>query len=116
MIEAEVSLGEYKVVCAGSVIGLKDIPTVIKVKALEYHFIFKEDSTNKVPSISSTTDNLLRKIELVNFENKTGIGITKPWHIGHIDGLKLYLIFIVYSIDPTAGKLLHYTFLTGEKK
>ncbi len=49
-------------------------------------------------------------LTLINFNNPIGTGTNSPLEIGMLEQKKLYLSLMVYSLDGSNMRVMHYTF------
>ena len=113
-------VGELDVLSSGTVIGFKDKPLEITIDAgpdsLTFELIFKFVANEQRSTNMSVAGPKRAKIELTNWENAIGTGITEPYHVGNFNGRNLYISFVHFVVGETKViQLLHFTFYLGEK-
>jgi hypothetical protein len=115
-MEVKISVGDFEVVASGSIVGVANTPFQIKIESLIYDFNFFDDKENPKTRIDTKREGQNKQlIKLINFPTTGNTGITNPWKIGNIKGKNLYLTFVVSSVAPQAGRVLHYTFSIDNK-
>lgn len=76
---------------------------------LTFHF---DKGARRLESVGGGEREL--ELKLFNFVNALGTGTTEPLQVGTYMGKKLWLSFVVYSLDATTIRTIHYTFFGGD--
>ncbi|WOT03986.1 DUF6864 domain-containing function [Shewanella youngdeokensis] len=88
----------------------------LEVQIAQFKFIFNFINSGNEQKIEYRNDGPETLIlDIYNFNNSIGTGVTTPVRLGTLMDRELYLGFMVYSISPEASKLVHYTFMLGDK-
>lgn len=111
-------VGEYEIVSNGCSPSLPDMPLKIKVNDLTFEFNFISDSDNKEIKVTKrNVDGKLGVFDLVNFENSLGTGALTPWHVGTINGRKVYISFWIWTPNANDGKrIVNWTIMLDQIK
>ncbi|MDD5070364.1 MAG: hypothetical protein PHV17_06510 [Candidatus Omnitrophica bacterium] len=80
---------------------------------LKFIIQFSDDGGKQRMESSVVSDKGIM-IQLFNFNNPLGIGLTSPQKIGTYKNKELYFIFTIYALNKSSVKLLHYTFYSGD--
>lgn len=112
--DLKVKVGDYEVYDSGIIITHENKDITFEIKTLKVRIRFEKNEQTKEHDIKKTLvdyDTCLQ-LTLVNFDNSLGTGLTVPIEIGFMNGSKLYLQFIVYSLSDKGTKMFSYTWLT----
>lgn len=88
----------------------------LEVHIAQFKFIFNFISSGteqKIEYRNEGSETLI--LDVYNFNNSIGTGVTTPVRLGTLMDRELYLGFMVYSISEASSKLVHYTFMLGDK-
>lgn len=88
----------------------------LEVQIAQFKFVFKfitNGSDQKIEYRSSGPETLV--LDIYNFNNSIGTGLKTPVKLGTLMDRELFLGFMVYTLSPTDSKLVHYTFMLGDK-
>jgi len=88
-----------------------------EIKNLKFKVVFANNEEIKDYSASvHLIENSYMQITLTNFNNSLGTGLTVPFEVGHLNGRKLFLQFIVYTLGETGTKMFAYTWLIQKER
>jgi hypothetical protein len=103
-----------EVIASGSVNTFSHDNLEIQIAQFKFIFNFITIGTDqKIEYRNNGSETLI--LDLYNFNNAIGTGVKSPVRIGTLMDRELYLGFMVYSISPADSKLVHYTFMLGDK-
>jgi hypothetical protein len=87
----------------------------LEVNIAQFKFVFNFLNSGSDQKIEYRNDGPTTLIlDIYNFNNSIGIGVKSPIRLGTLMGRELYLGFMVYTLNSTDSKLVHYTFMLGE--
>jgi hypothetical protein len=104
---------EKDIIASGSVHTFASDNLEISIAQFKFIFNFINDTEPQRINFRNDGDYTLI-LDLYNFTNSLGSGTTSPYQIGHLMDRKLYIGFMVYALNPTSSKTVHYTFMLGE--
>ena len=102
------------VIASGSVNTFSNDNLEIEIAQFKFIFNFINSGTEQKIQYRNKGSEVLI-LDIFNFNNSLGVGVKSPLKIGTLMDRQLYLGFMVYSMNPTDSKLVHYTFMLGEK-
>lgn len=118
-----IKVGEYEVYSSGTIVSLPEELIKFYIEDLTYELEFKDDLTKSEQNVEAIADSKTKTMKLVftNFNNNLGTGSLKPLNLGYIGKKILYFNYRVYALiggaeSASAGKTLHYTWLTKERE
>jgi len=88
----------------------------LEVQIAQFKFIFNfisSGSEQKIEYRNNGAETLI--LDVYNFSNSIGTGVTTPVRLGTLMDRELYLGFMVYALSDVSSKLVHYTFMLGDK-
>lgn len=83
----------------------------IQLSDLKFIIEFVNDASGM--RIENSAGNKELRLQLFNFNNSLGSGITIPQKVGSYLNRELYFIFTTYAMNNNSAKLFHYTFFLG---
>jgi hypothetical protein len=102
------------VIASGSVNTFSHNNLEVQIAQFKFIFNFTNSGTEqKIEYRNEGTETLI--LDIYNFNNAIGTGVTTPVRLGTLMDRELYLGFMVYSISEVSSKLVHYTFMLGDK-
>jgi hypothetical protein len=118
-----IKVGEYEVYSSGTIVSLPEEIIQFYIEDLTYELEFKDDLTKSEQNVEAIADSKTKTMKLVftNFNNNLGTGSLNPLNLGFIGKKILYFNYRVYALvgnkdSGTAGKTLHYTWLTKDRQ
>lgn len=109
--EIKISTDKKDVIFSGTVFQFEKEDVIFHIPSLEFRLSFVSDDGN--PRAEGKYDNEKQEfcIQLYNYDNSLGVGLTKPMNIGSINDKKLYFICRVTTLSKQKeNHLIHYTF------
>lgn len=86
----------------------------LEINIAQFKFIFNFINSGSEQKIEYRNDgNETLILDIFNFNNSLGTGVSSPVKIGTLMDRELFLGFMIYTSNPTASKLVHYTFTLG---
>lgn len=120
MSDADVYVGDSRVIYSGTVLSSSDDPVIIDLDPKD-----KDDNKLKITFLFVTEENAPQKLNivgaisevtlsLINFNNTLGTGPAKPVEIASNTHNVLSVHFRVYTVD--SDRMLHFSFYSRPKK
>lgn len=114
-MQVQIRTNGLDVLASGTVITADNKDLEFQLDTIRFVFSFLSDNgATRMEAGPQSTSTLY--LILYNFNNSIGSGTTAPMPVGNIRGRKLWLSFMVYSINTESTKTVHYTFLAGDPK
>ncbi|CAH6919063.1 Conserved hypothetical protein [Vibrio chagasii] len=88
----------------------------LEIEIAQFKFVFNFINSGTEQKIEYRNDGPeVLILDIYNFTNALGTGVSSPIRIGTLMDRELFLVFMVYTTSPTAPKLVHYTFSLGDR-
>ncbi len=113
-----IRVNEYDVLYNGTVITHENRDVLFEIQPLKFRLVFKFDNTTKESPINLklSEDSSCLDIVLTNYDSPIGQGLVRPIKVATLNNKELFLQLMVYSLNDSGAKIIHYTWLTKEKK
>ena len=108
----------YQILDTGSVITYNDEPLIFELAAgLKIIIRFALDKNVQGQKMDyNVISNMELELLLTNFNSSLGTGNVAPLPVAKIDNRQVYLNFMVYSLNESSNKTVHYTWYLRELK
>jgi hypothetical protein len=101
-------VGDFDLIESGSIVINQSNTISFFILNLEVEFVFSDTEDKKQEIKVSTIDNKKLQLNLLNFNNTLGTGITKPMSVATLNtGEEVFLQYVVYAVGEL--KVLHYS-------
>lgn len=112
-----IKIGNYDVHSNGTVIGIVNEPITFQIENLTFEFHFLDDKEDKEQKMTTEIpeDGTRLILNFKNFNNSLGTGNLSPLKVANLNNREFLLSYRVYALTDNAGKMLHYTWMFGEK-
>ena len=109
----QISVGNYIVLESGTIVSHQNEDITFEVKTLNFVFFFFLYEKTEEAKVESKVEGKSLVLTHINFDSPFGRGLTRPIVLGTIDDKKIYIQYVVYSVDKSSGvKIFHYSFLS----
>ncbi len=107
----------YEILETGSVITFKEEPITFELtNDLKITIKFKNEKDIKDQKMDfNVINNNALEIILTNFNSSLGIGNASPLPLAKINNKQVYLNFMVYALNESSSKTMHYTWYLREE-
>jgi hypothetical protein len=108
---------DYEILDSGTVISFQNEPIIFHLAdnlKVIFKFITNKDIDGQHMGYNPKDISTLELV-LTNFNNSLGAGNATPLEIATINGKKVYLSFVAYSLNELSSKTVHYTWYSREE-
>lgn len=105
---------EYEVLQSGTIISHDNKAVCFSIDKLKFRMSFLDDPEHKGEhpiEVKLNKDNTCLDIILTNYDNILGQGVVRPIEVGLLNNKKLFVQFIITTLNETGTRVIHYTFL-----
>ena len=110
-------INDFEILGSGTIISFKDETINFELSPqvkIILRFVQDNDVKDQKMDFRIINSNQI-EILLTNFNNSLGTGNVEPLELATIDNKKIYLNFVVYSINEMISKTVHYTWYAREE-